>query len=237
MKLPALLLSISSLALLSGCASVSVKSESRTGAQPVRKPVRIYVADFDAAHGDFKIVGDEARNPALFKKHAEKLISDYLVKNLSAHVAPAEAVKDAKGRVRGQGWLVTGQFVRVYTGSRVLRAGVGLGAGGTKMETRVQVRDLASRGRPFMTFETTGGSNAMPGLLTSTGPVSAALSMTTQAMMGVSDDAARTSRMITGALSEYLAARGWIAKDKVYESKKPGQYQIVHEQWIGNSSR
>ena len=102
------------------------------------------------------------------------------------------------------------------------------------METRVQVYDLASQGKPFMTFETTGGSNAMPGLITSTGPVSAAFSMATQAMMGVSDDAARTSRMITGALSEYLASRGWIAKNKVYESKKLGKYQLVHEQWTGN---
>jgi hypothetical protein len=229
-----LLLSVSSLALLCGCASVSVKRERRTGGQPARKPVKIYVADFDASHGDFKIVGDEAKNPGAFKKHAEQLMTDYLVKNLSAHVAPAESVRGAKGRVPDRGWLVKGRFLRVYTGSRILRAGVGLGAGGTKMETRVEVYDLASRGKPFMTFETTGGSNAMPGLLTSTGPVSAAFSMATQAMMGISDDAARTSRMITGAISEYLADRGWIAKNKVYESKKPGQYQLVHEQWTGN---
>lgn len=231
MKIPALLLAVSSMAMLCGCASVSVRSESRTRSQPARKPVKIYVADFDAAHGDFKIVGDEAKNPAAFKKHAAKIMTDYLVKNLSAHVAPAEP---ATRRVSDRGWLVTGQFVRVYTGSRILRAGVGLGAGGTKMETRVQVYDLANRGKPFLKFETTGGSNAMPGLLTSTGPVSAAFSMATQAMMGISDDAARTSRMITGALSEYLASRGWIAKNKVYESKKLGKYQLVHEQWTGN---
>jgi hypothetical protein len=234
MKIPALLLSASTLALLCGCASVSVKNERRTGAHPTRKPAKIYVADFDSSHGVFKIAGDEAKNPEVFKKHAEKLLTDYLVKNLNAHVAPAEPIRDARSGVPGRGWLLTGQFVRVNTGSRILRAGLGLGAGGTKMETRVEIYDLANRGKPFMTFETTGGSNAMPGLLTSTGPVSAAFSIATQAMMGISDDAARTSRMITGALSEYLASRGWIAKNKVYESKKPGQYQLVHEQWIGN---
>jgi hypothetical protein len=125
---------------------------------------------------------------------------------------------------------VTGEFVRVYTGSRILRAGVGLGAGGTKMETRVSVFDLASAGRPFLTFETTGGSNAMPGLLTNPG-TSAAISMTMQAMMGVTDDAARTSRMITGELAEYLVERGWLAKDKAYSAKKLGKYQLVHEQY------
>src|SRR4029079_17604582 len=115
--------------------------------------------------------------------------------------------------------------------SRLLRSGVGLGAGGTKMETRVRVYDLASSAQPFLTFETTGGSNAMPGLLTSTGPVSAAFSMTTQAMMGVTDDAARTSRMITGALNGYLVEHGWLNKSKAYSAKKLGKYQLVHEQY------
>jgi Domain of unknown function (DUF4410) len=234
MKTPALLLSASSLALLCGCASVSVKSENRTGAQPAHKPAKIYVADFDASRAVFKIGGQQANDPEAYKKNAQKLLSGYLVKNLTAHIAPAEAVKGAPGRISGRGWLLTGQFVRVNTGSRFLRATVGLGAGGTKMETRVEVYDLASQGKPFLRFETTGGSNAMPGLLEATGPASAVLSPFTQAMMGVSDDAARTSRMITGALSEYLAARGWIAKNKMYESKKPGQYQLIHEQWIGN---
>jgi hypothetical protein len=234
MKTLPLLLSAFSLALLCGCASVSVKSESRTGAQPPRKPVKIYVADFDTSHGVFKIAGDESKNPEAFKKNAARLLSGYLVKTLTAHVAPAEPVKSAQGRVPGKGWLLTGEFVRVNTGSRILRAGLGLGAGGTKMETRVEVYNLASREKPFLTFETTGGSNAMPGLLTSTGPVSAAFSMATQAMMGVSDDSARTSRMIAGALSEYLSSRGWVAKGKVYESKKPGPSQLVHEQWTGN---
>jgi len=234
MKTLFIILSASCLTLLGGCASVSVKSESRMGAQPARKPVKIYVADFDASHAVFKIGGEQSKDPEAYKKNVERLLAGYLVKNISAHIAPAEPVKAASGRVPGKGWLVTGQFVRVNTGSRLLRAGVGLGAGGTKMETRVEVYDLASRGKPFLKFETTGGSNAMPGLLEATGPVSAVLSPATQAMMGVSDDAARTSRMITGELSEYLAARGWIAKNKVFESKKPGKYQLVHEQWIGN---
>ena len=34
--------------------------------------------------------------------------------------------------------------------------------------------------------------------------------------------------MIAGALSEYYAERGWIAKDKVFKIKKPGEYQFVH---------
>ena len=83
---------------------------------------------------------------------------------------------------------------------------------------------------PFLTFETTGGSNAMPGLLTNPG-TSAAISMTTQAMMGVTDDCARTSRMITGALNGYMIDRGWLPKSKAYSAKRLGKYRLVHQQY------
>jgi len=229
MKIASFLCCAASLLIFAGCASVSVRDESRGGVQPVRKPEKIYVEEFETKGGEFKIAGDEAKDPEAFKKKTASMLNAYIVRTVSAHVAPAIA---SPGRPGASGWLVKGQFIKVHTGSRVLRAGVGLGAGGTKMETRVEVYDLSRHSdKPFMTFQTTGGSNAMPGLLTSTGPVSAAFSMTTQAMMGVSDDSARTSRMITGELSEYMVSRGWIPKNKIYESKKAGGYQLVHEQW------
>lgn len=217
--------------LFSSCASVSVRTENRTGKQPVRKPEKIYVANFDTTHGTFKIAGAESKTPDAFKKKISDLLATYLAKGLSDHVAPAERTNTVSGVPKG-GWLVTGEFIRVNTGSRVLRSGVGLGAGGTKMETRVTVYDLSTGSKPFLSFETTGGSNAMPGLLSSTGPVSAAFSMVTQGMMGVTDDAARTSRMITGELNSYLVDHGWLNKDQAYSVKKLGQYQLVHEQYF-----
>lgn len=89
------------------------------------------------------------------------------------------------------------------------------------METEVEVFDLAvSRTKPFLRFKTTGGSNAMPGMITSGGPgVGTAYNMIYQANSGVTDDSARTSRMITGALSEYYVQHGWLPKDKVSKSK------------------
>lgn len=229
MKFTTIALPCLAVALLSSCASVSVKDEHRAGNQPRQKPAKIYVQDFGTERGTYKIGGDAGKDPAAFKKKTAETLSNYLVAGFSKHVAPAQRVAGA-GVPKG-GWLVTGEFVRVNTGSRILRSGVGLGAGGTKMETRVAVYDAASGSQPFLTFETTGGSNAMPGLLTSTGPVSAAFSMTTQAMMGVTDDAARTSRMIIGTLAEYLVDHGWLAKSKSYSAKRPGKYQLVHEQY------
>ncbi|MDR3404075.1 MAG: DUF4410 domain-containing protein [Chthoniobacter sp.] len=220
-----------SLILLSSCASVSVKGEQRTAGKPVRKPAKIYVADFDTTKGVYKIAGAENKDPEAFKKKIAGLLTGYVVKSVNDHVAPAQQAASTHGLPRS-GWLVTGEFVRVCTGSRLLRAGIGLGAGGSKMETRVSIIDLAGNSKPFMTFETTGGSNAMPGLLESSGPGSAVISMTTQSMMGVTDDAARTSRMIAGELNTYLIERGWLSKDKKYSVKKLGDYQLVHEQYF-----
>jgi Domain of unknown function (DUF4410) len=76
-------------------------------------------------------------------------------------------------RERQPAWLITGQFTRVRQGSRALRILLGLGAGGTKMETITQVYDLSTRARqrPLFTFSTSGGSNAEPAIITSFAPL------------------------------------------------------------------
>ncbi|HSI13144.1 MAG TPA: DUF4410 domain-containing protein [Chthoniobacter sp.] len=218
------------LVFFSSCASVSVREEHRTAGKPAQKPAKIYVVDFNTT-GAYKIAGSEAKDPETFKKKIAGVLANYTVKSVSAHCVPAERVTSPRG-LPHNGWLVTGEFVRVNTGSRILRAGVGLGAGGSKMETRVSVIDLSGNGQPFLTFETTGGSNAMPGLLESSGPGSAVMSMTSQAMMGVTDDSARTGRMIAGELNSYMIEHGWLPKEKKYSAKKLGDYQLVHEQYM-----
>jgi len=64
-----------------------------------------------------------------------------------------------------------------------------------------------------MTFDTTGGSGAAPGMI-SAGPVGAAIGAVGGAAKGVTNDTARTSRMITASLSEYMYNHGWISKDQ-----------------------
>lgn len=173
------ILPLLALSLLSSCASVSVKDERRNAKQPGQKPAKIYVADFSTEKGAFKAAGDAGKNLEAFKKKTAETLANNLVKGLDAHVVPAERTSSVRGLPKS-GWLVTGQFIRVNTGSRLLRAGVGLGAGGTKMETQVQVIDLAAGTPPFLTFETTGGSNATQGALTSLGPVNAVLNVPTR---------------------------------------------------------
>jgi hypothetical protein len=214
--------------LLSACSSVSVKDYTHTGT--AARPSRIYVAPFDTTTTSVNIGRDKSKTKTpIFKQAAATLLADYTVKNVSKHVAPASKVASAAEAPRS-GWLVTGRFTRINSGNRGMRMIVGLGAGGSKMETSVEVFDLAKgRDKPFMRFSTSGGSNAMPGLITSGGPgVGAAYSMIYAAGSGMTDDAARTSRMITGALSEYFGERGWTPRSQVFKVKKPGEYQLVH---------
>jgi len=76
------------------------------------------------------------------------------------------ARQDGSRPARANAWLITGEFVRVNGGSRELRGLVGLGLGGTKMETLVRVYDLSRLSKePVLQFETSGGSNAEPGAL------------------------------------------------------------------------
>jgi len=117
---------------------------------------------------------------------------------------------------------VRGEFVKVQQGSRLLRSAVGFGAGGTKLETRVEVYDLAQNSTtPFLTFSTTGGSGAEPGaiLAVSADPLQIAIGGVTGAAHGLSEDTKRTAREITAEFSDYMYKRGWISEDQWIKPK------------------
>lgn len=201
--------------LLAGCASISVTPrQAWASLEPRHQPPVIYVMDFDTQHGLFE-VDRQGEELARFKQELRRELTSTLVKDISENVAPAEWIPYR--RIRGPGLLVTGRFLRVSQGSRALRAFIGFGAGGTKLNTRVQVYNLnKSIEKPFLRFITTGGSNAEPGALTTavgTGPADIGAGIAVGALLGtgrgVLDDLHRTSRMITATLSEYFVEQGW----------------------------
>jgi hypothetical protein len=210
--------------LLTGCASISVSPHSESS--EARKPVKIYVAGFSTAQGTFA-VDREGADLRDFKHNLRALLQASMVEDLSKRLIPAEEVP-AAGPLPGQrAWLIRGKFTRVNQGSRLLRGAVGFGAGATKMETRVEVYDLAvSDEKPFLVFTTTGGSNAEPGAVTGvwTNPVTTVfgvgLSGIGNFMHGVTEDARRTSREITAVLSDYMFRRHWIDPDKWIHPKE-----------------
>jgi hypothetical protein len=209
---------------LAGCASISVEPHSESN--EARKPEKIYVAPFSVAHGDFAVdrEGAELRD---FKTDLRASLQSAMVADLSKRLIPADDAP-AAGTMMGQhAWLIRGEFKRVNQGSRLLRGAIGLGAGATKFETRVQVYDLAvSDQEPFLTFSTTGGSNAEPGAITGvwTNPVTTVLGVGLggigNLMHGVTEDSRRTAREITAVLSDYMFRHHWIDADNWIHPKE-----------------
>lgn len=212
---------------LGGCASVSVTSlEQPRHATPRLLPEIIYVEEFKAPDDSFRVDRTGAELVA-FKKQLQTTLATEMVARITKHIAPAQILNTKTARPK-KGWLVRGHFVRVNQGSRALRVLVGLGLGGTKMETEVEVFDLArSAKKPFLTFQTTGGSNAEPGVITgvaSTGPIDAAIGTVVGGALvvshGITEDAKRTAHETTATLSEYAVNHGWLPTEKALQFKR-----------------
>jgi hypothetical protein len=207
---------------LAGCASISIKSGTeQTVTQP---PEKIYVAEFSTS-GEFNVDREGAELTA-FKKELARALQAAQVADLTNRLVGADPVMRHAWTHPRPAWLVTGRFVRVNQGSRFLRAAFGLGLGGTKMETKVSVYDLSQPDRgPFLTFETTGGSNAEPGAVTAfaTDPltivIEAALGGASGFSHGVTEDTKRTAREITAVLSDVMYRRHWIPKSEWIKPK------------------
>ncbi len=205
------------------CASISVEEGTSRATQ--KMPDIIYVADFGTAHADFE-VDRSGQELAKFKKNLQLMLKTAMAADLTDKLVPAAAV--GKGQQSGlkNAWLVRGEFTRVEQGSRLLRSVIGFGAGGTKVETKVEVYDLAhGDGTPFLTFSTTGGSGAEPGALAgglTTDPLQLAIGGVSGAAHGLSEDTARTAREITAEFSDYMYHRGWISEDQWIKPKHQG---------------
>ena len=215
---------------LCSCASVSVKKEERfTTGTPQKAPAKIFVQPFTFNEGGVR-ANRSGRNLKAFEFDVQEWMVRHLVKRLKANIAPAQAVAQNAPLPQGNYWLVTGRFDRVNQGSRLLRAALGYGLGGTKLETTVEVWDLSQRPkRLFLRLETTGGSNSPPGavgaLSYTVGGVTALGSLGGIAegvRAGVTLDVIRTSREITASLSEYLHSQGSLPDRKPLKSKPLG---------------
>jgi len=200
-----------------GCASVSVQDVDRAGAQSTGRPGRFYVAPFAVDSASVK-ENPARKHPGGLRSEAQQLLSGYLISELSKLGIPATAAPSG-ARIPADAWLVTGKITRLAEGSRLLRMAVGLGSGGTKFETQVEVRSGTKSAR-VLRFGTTGGSNAMPGGITNPVPFSGVPTALLNSKDGVTDDAARTARMISGTIGTYMAERGWIGADRVPQVKQ-----------------
>lgn len=199
---------------LTSCASVSVRNHVGDVRQPpARLPEKIYVRAFTSEDHVFRVSRSTKDRRAMETAFAAGLTGS-IVERIGKFIAPSESLAPGSEPPQGPFWLVIGRFDRVNQGSRALRALVGWGLGGTKLDTTVEVFDLSEpTPQRFLAFQTTGGSNAQPGMLTPPDPIGTPVCGLSQATgTGLTRDANRTSRMIAATLSEYLVSRGIKAK-------------------------
>jgi len=199
-------------AILCSCASVSVYKQRETGESKLQPPQKIYVQKFRSEDANFRVdrKGDSLSD---FRIKITSQLANDIVKKLNASGFSAEILSDATQLPRGPYWLVSGSFERVNQGSRMLRALIGLGAGGTKVETTVVVSRLDSlKPIELLTFKTSGGSNTEPGpgaLILPTDPLDVIIPIVwSSTMTGLTKDTSRTAKEITATLSEYMTKRG-----------------------------
>jgi hypothetical protein len=208
---------------LTGCASISIEPGRDVATE--RAPKKIFVETFDTSVGDFRVDRDGAELAA-FKSNLQLMMSTGISYDLTKRLIPATAVDGHPHFPLQDAWVIKGEFVRVEQGSRLLRGAVGFGLGATKLVCRVRVYNLAdAQPGPFLTFTTTGGSNAEPGAVTAfaTDPLTIAIEVVAggagNVAHGLSEDSARTAREITAELSDYLYKHGWIPEDKWVKPK------------------
>ena len=209
---------------LPACASISVLKEKPNPNVPFHPPAKLYVRDFTGEQKVFRVDRKEDSLAEFQKKTANQLSED-LVKKLNDCVLPAERLAISSKLPQGNVWVVEGNFDRVNQGSRMMRILIGMGAGGTKIETSVRILSL-STGRPveILSFKTSGGSNTEPGPGLLCGPPDPTDFITTPlwatAMTGLTKDTTRTAKEIAAELSDYLQKHGIQPKDPKLKVKR-----------------
>ena len=163
-----------------------------------------------------------------------QLIADGIFTRSSRWIAPGRVAGDGE-KLPASGLLIDGRLLRTQQGSRALRLGIGFGLGRSHLDTSVRVFNLAkSADKPWLTFNTTGGSNMEPGLAAAlvTAPISAplvvlpaaasvasgAVSTASRGFKGVTQDGKRTGRAIAAAVHDRLAVRQLVER-KAYPKR------------------
>jgi hypothetical protein len=192
---------------LTGCGAIHTAPLPSSTVRLTPNPPAIYIAPFDTSTGKW-IVGREGVELVDFQKDFQTNFIHQLQTRLSK-LAPAEPrwVDD----LPDHGWLVSGQFITVYQGSRALRTAVGAGAGETTLQTNVYVYDLSiskteyvlafRTGVPDTRYGTGAGSGSEPAGVSALGePILTGMGFGS----GLKLDTTRTCREIANILSQYM---------------------------------
>src|SRR5471032_191298 len=144
-------LAVATSLFLTGCGSIHTAPLPSASVKLTPNPPHIYVAPFDTTTGKW-LVGREGVELVNFQEEFQTNFVHQLETRL-IKLAPTEQrwVND----LPDHGWLVAGEFVTVYQGSRALRTAIGAGTGETTLQTTVYVYDLdVSKTQYVLSFRT-----------------------------------------------------------------------------------
>ena len=129
-------LAVATTLFLSGCGSIHTASLPSSTVRLTPNPPHIYVAPFDTSTAKWLVGDRQGVDLVNFKEDFQTNFQRQLETRLNK-LAPTEQrwVND----LPDHGWLVAGEFVTVYQGSRALRTVVGMGMGETTLQTNVYV--------------------------------------------------------------------------------------------------
>ena len=220
---------------LLACAPTSVQQTyQRNTSMP--RPSRIFVYDFkgqtDEIHLD-RGVGAQLEQMTSGRsltqqeieigRAAARTLSQELVQQLNDMGMPAERAFGAPTHW-GNALVIEGQFVSIDEGNRTERLVIGLGVGGSDMQTKVQVYATSPNGlEPVKEFATNVASSYKPGMAETMGVGAAAGTLAASAAVGagvgvaseklsasVNAEAKRTAKAVAQRLQTYFVEQGWI---------------------------
>jgi len=191
---------------ITGCGSIHTAPLPSSSVRLTPNPPMIYIAPFNIETGKW-LVGRDGVDLVDFKRSFQTNFINQLETRLTK-LAPTQT--QWLGDLPDHGWLVAGEFVTVYQGSRFLRAAFGTGLGETTMQTNVYVYDLdvsktqyvlAFRtGVPDSQYNTGAGSGSAPSGVTTVGePITTGIGIGS----GLKLDTTRTCREIADILARY----------------------------------
>jgi hypothetical protein len=172
----------SSLALiLVGCGTVKATNEVQVASEPVSKPAKIYVTNFELRAANIKhkdgilpvpiensgplpiALPGLSKSPEARARQLVELMSESITKNLNK--AGFTATRLALGAsMPTDGWLIRGVFTEVQEGNRLQRAMIGFGQGATDLQVVTKTDNLAEGTlSPLYRMETDASSGKTPG--------------------------------------------------------------------------
>ena len=234
------------LAVILGCASTQVETESEYGRGRLPRPDRVLVYDFAVTPGEVRLdrglsaeLAQAAKGDPRSVEELEtgRKVADVLAEHLVRHIRdlglPAQRASGAHP-TQGTNLLIEGQILSIDEGNRTARVVIGLGAGRSDVETAIQVIDASPQGEQVVeSFRTKAKSGRKPGMTETMGVGAAAGNLAASAvastvLAGASEtfganveaDARRTAKEVAKKLGDFFVEQGWTTSE-VVENRLP----------------